>query len=252
MQPEKTPRVKSSLIGRCHSALRHYGRTRHIPPERSGFTLPELLLLIGVIGILLALAFPAINRVSSSMQRIKCGSNLKQVALANLAYAQDNQGRIAAGSVNPVYWWMVIRPYLGGAVDDANHLIAPLLCPSDTNRGIKEGSGHPNIMRRSYGLNRNLQAKDDGGTFIGTKGMRLNALKNPSRVVYAGDHEWWRTSTNFLNANQATLNSIPQLWHDGWCNLVFIDGHVELLRIDSLYPGQSNGAIFEVNPSPSP
>jgi prepilin-type N-terminal cleavage/methylation domain-containing protein/prepilin-type processing-associated H-X9-DG protein len=59
-------------------------RTR---PDRSGFTLVEVLVAITVIGILVALFLPAVQAARESSRRIQCAANLKQLALACHNYA---------------------------------------------------------------------------------------------------------------------------------------------------------------------
>ena len=58
-----------------------------------GFTLIELLIVIAIIGILAALLFPAIGRGTSLARRTKCLQNLRQIQVATIAYAGENNGQ---------------------------------------------------------------------------------------------------------------------------------------------------------------
>ncbi|MHC4166709.1 MAG: prepilin-type N-terminal cleavage/methylation domain-containing protein [Planctomycetota bacterium] len=63
-----------------------------------GFTLIELLVVIAIIAILLAILMPALNRVREQGKRAACLSNVKQLTLAWLMYAYENDDKIVNAS----------------------------------------------------------------------------------------------------------------------------------------------------------
>lgn len=64
---------------------------------RKGFTLVELLVVIGIIALLIAILLPTLGKARESAKRAVCLSNLRQLYMANQMYANANKGQIPIG-----------------------------------------------------------------------------------------------------------------------------------------------------------
>ena len=81
---------------------KHNGRIVLRSASVGGFTLVELLVVIAVIALLMAILLPALNRAKEQGKRIVCMANLKQLTLAWMAYADNNNGKLVNGAPDSV------------------------------------------------------------------------------------------------------------------------------------------------------
>jgi prepilin-type N-terminal cleavage/methylation domain-containing protein/prepilin-type processing-associated H-X9-DG protein len=94
--------------------------------RQSGFTLIELLVVIAIIAILAAILFPVFAQAREKARAITCVSNLKQISLGWLMYAQDYDeaypmdAQCCTPEGNQTFWLEMVEPYIksGGTSGD--------------------------------------------------------------------------------------------------------------------------------------
>jgi prepilin-type N-terminal cleavage/methylation domain-containing protein/prepilin-type processing-associated H-X9-DG protein len=217
------------------------------PFARRAFTLIELLVVIAIIAILAAMLLPALSKAKESAKKTKCTSNLHNMGLAMLMYADDNDGFIPRG--NDPLWWKVLTPTLGGRTTNDFGKVQIYLCPSYPNK------------RQLICYVVNAWAFTSPQDRVGTEetGLtRLSKFVQPSDTVYFADNEngsWRPVITNLTSgdatelndvwspthlpyaANGATVNSdrrVARVRHGTGSNLMFFDGHAGWKRAQLL------------------
>src|SRR4029079_14705624 len=98
IRKRSTRTIRSTKLGRglgnagifeCASGWRGTMRGRHVMRHRvsRGFSLVELLVVVGIITLLAGILLPAVNKARESAKRIQCMSNVRQLTVAWLTYA---------------------------------------------------------------------------------------------------------------------------------------------------------------------
>jgi len=192
---------------------------------KRGFTLIELLVVIAIIAILAAILFPVFARAREKARQSSCLSNVKQLGLATMMYAQDYDGAfpgyyMALPWTVDTSWAGVIRPYVNNK--------QVWKCPSDSDRGMWEWGTGASHSRLSYGWNYrwiSFDATPPGGG---------GAPTTDADIAYPAETMLFCDAGKCYVRGPGTTKSSywPQPYHNGGSNFAFADGHAKWYKSD--------------------
>ena len=216
------------------------------------FTLIELLVVIAIIAVLASLMFPAVAAIRSKVATSQALSNIRQIGLANLIYARDNDGVIIGGNFSSgapdvaTYQTMALtgntKPPWDLVVATMKDIRDPKVPPNNSWTGAIRYAWNINqIFNMIYGR----ASQGISGVWNGSfNPRRMVEFDRPANLLYCTSGVGELKVSDLTNAAYLTpptgIQQNPIYYYHGNKNPatgfydstpgVFLDGHVELLK----------------------
>jgi prepilin-type N-terminal cleavage/methylation domain-containing protein/prepilin-type processing-associated H-X9-DG protein len=231
--------------------------------RRHAFTLIELLVVIAIIAILAAILFPVFAQAREKARTATCSSNLKQIGVAIVMYAQDYDETYPPANYGPAasageHWYTLVEPYVKANVPSrsvsnfAAEAKSIWFCPTyywaypDGTAGGSPGRSYASNWYLMPGLALNestLWGVDRPFPHVAA----LAQLPEPAQTVLVAenrDGSVWALGRDDDCSNNVQRRYCPaRLRHQSGANVAFADGHVKWVRGPATWNTRSTAGI---------
>lgn len=241
---------------------------RHV--LRRGFTLVELLIVIGIVLLLVAILLPVLGKAREQAWQVKCASNERQILMAVFMYADSNRGILPlAESDQSGMIWMIadgqydyqngsLWPFIGTRDPAAREQL--FTCPADPEPRVWNNEGRHGSPR-NFTYNFNYELYTDPSHIYPNyyrAGVHLSRVKGSEHKIFVVEEKapWYVAAVKAVSF----MDSKPSYWlppssqqpgsegsspfsdrHFHCANMGMADGHVELLGPNDLMgPGPTD------------
>ena len=205
--------------------------------------------MIAIVAVLTALLLPAISRVRAQSDQARCIANLKQLHLAVQSYANEHNGKVPAGNSGPANnpggpldnWLVVLRPYIEVKQESKTAIDNVLSCPAARREYDAD------TFTATYGYNAMIISTDSSNN--SRSQMRTVNIPKPARtcLIMDGKNAWEGRATSpsafwmfQVSGNPASRPAPRDFVHSGKANVLFCDGHIELLGNEDIPEGNTS------------
>jgi prepilin-type processing-associated H-X9-DG protein/prepilin-type N-terminal cleavage/methylation domain-containing protein len=210
--------------------------------SRKGFTLVELLVVVGIITAMAAIIAPVGKGMMIRSRTIHCSQNLRQIGMATMLYAGDNNMTLPATShqrrQGGKSWTLTLQPYASGKIT--------FKCANDEDPA----------REYTYVINDFLTPGPPGAPDIDYS--RLSKVESPAKVMlFAEASVSYKNSDHFHFSEYRGRSVPPEVFasqvaverHGGKSNYLFADGHVETFSWIETKRRLSAGSSSMVDPT---